>query len=481
MARNTIQYSGDFDLEIAEISCVNGSTIDIKELVSAIDIYEDIGANAITGTITIIDTLNLVYNAPFIGQERLILKVQTPQKSPTEETVIDFTKNYLYVNRVLSVSDINDQTRSVVLSFTTQDVYMNNRVRVSKSYTGEPSAIIKKILRSPTLLDSKKKLFFEETSNNYKFVIPNMRPFAAINMIAQRCLSAANGLAPTYLFYETCFGYHFRSVDSLFNEANVKAKLDEHVSSFFDEKGKRDLLSEMENIVGFELDNTQDSLLNTRMGMYSSNIIIYDWYSKGITKKEYNYLDDFAKDKHAQENAVFGSPNALVSEAKEFGGKRITDFPDSIQFVQGTILDGIQDKNYYELEGATHANYTNPYEGNNIDKWCMRRRSRLQQIENGFKLKLEMIGRTNIQVGDLIEINFPSGSTVTEDKLNKHLSGRYLIKKLHHSFVFLGQKNTHSCHLLMIKDDVQEAYPSIGTGPGGTALNDGGDSANQSV
>ena len=481
MARNTIQYTGDFDLEIAEISCVSGNTYDVKELVSAIDIYEDIGANAITGTITIVDTINLVYNAPFIGQERLRLKVQTPQDSPTEETVIDFSKNYLYINQVLSVTDINDQTRSTVLSFTTQDVYMNNRVRVSKSYTGEPSTIIKKILRSPTLLDSKKKLFFEETADNYKFVIPNMRPFSAINMIAQRCLSATNGLAPTYIFYETCFGYHFRSVDNLFNQPTVKATLDEHVASFTDEKGKTDFIAEMENIVGFEVENTQDSLLNTRMGMYSSNIIIYDWYSKGIKKKEYNYLDEFAKDKHAQENAVDGSSNPLISEAKEFGGKKLSDFPQSIQFVQGTILDGVSDKNYYELEGATHADYTNPYHGSNVDKWCMRRRSRLYQLEKGFRLRLEMIGRTNIQAGDLIQINFPSGTTVTDDKTNKHLSGRYLIKKLHHSFAFLNQKNTHSCHLLMVKDDVQEPYSSVGTGPGGSALSDGGDSANQSV
>ena len=481
MARNTIQYSGDFDLEIAEISCVNGTTIDIIEMVSAIDIYEDIGANAITGTIALVDTLNLVYNAPLIGQERLILKVLTPQESPTEETVIDFTENFLYINQVLSVSDINDTTRSIVLSFTTQDVYMNNRLRVSKSYDGEPSNIIKKIVRSPTILNSKKKLFFEETPNNYKFVVPNMRPFSAINMIAQRCLSSTNGLAPTYLFYETCFGYHFRSVDNLFNQETVKAKLDEHVASFLDENSDKDLISELENIVDYEIDNTQDSLLNTRMGMYSSNIIIYDWYSKGRKKIEYNYLDEFSKDKHAQENAVYGEPNSLVSEAKEFGDKRISDFPESIQSVQSTILDGVKDKNFYELEGSTHSDYSNPYEGNNVDKWCMRRRSRLYQLEKGFRLRLEMIGRTNIQAGDLLEINFPSGTNVTDDRLNNHLSGRYLIKKLHHSFVFLGQKNTHSCHLLMVKDDVQEAYPSVGTGPGGTALNDGGPATNQSV
>jgi hypothetical protein len=45
----------------------------------------------------------------------------------------------------------------------------------------------------------------------------------------------------------------------------------------------------------------------------------------------------------------------------------------------------------------------------------------------------------------------------------------------------MGEQNMHKCHMTVIKDDVQEAYPAIGTGSGGTALNDAGDSANQTV
>ena len=175
------------------------------------------------------------------------------------------------------------------------------------------------------------------------------------------------------------------------------------------------------------------------------------------------------------------SPNPIISDVKEFGGKRLSDFPESIQFVQGTVLDGKSDKNYYELDGSVHADYTNPYHGNNVGEWCMRRRSRLHQIESAFKMKLEIIGRTNIQAGDLIDINFPTGTTVTEEKFDKQKSGRYLIKRLHHSFVYLQQKNTHTCYMLMVKDDIQKPYLSVGTGPGGTALNDGGSSTNKAV
>jgi hypothetical protein len=215
--------------------------------------------------------------------------------------------------------------------------------------------------------------------------------------------------------------------------------------------------------------------------MYSSNIIIYDWYSKNITKKEYNYLDNFSKDKHTQQNAAEGSPNPLVSEAKEYGNKRISDFPDSIQFLQGTILNGIQDKNYYELNGTTHANYTNPYQGNNVDKWCMRRRSRLAQLESGTMIQVEVIGRTNIQAGDLVEVEVPSSTTSTPDKFNRYLSGRYLIKQLHHSFSTKSGDAKHVCHMTLVKDDVREAYPAVGTGPGGNAWVDAGDALNQSV
>jgi hypothetical protein len=481
MSRTAIRYAGDFYIEEIQLLTIKGGSVDLKDIISSIDIFEDIGTHAITGTISFMDTNNLIYNSPIIGQERLYLKIYTPQKTPTEDTVIDFTKNTLYINKIINVTDYNDQTKIVTLSFTTQDIYMNSRVRVSKSYTGEPSDIVKKILRSPTLLNSKKKLFFEKTTNNYKFVIPNMRPFSAINMIAQKSLSSVHNLSPTYLFFETCFGYHFRSIDSMFDRTTVSAIYREHNPTILDENGSKNFQADMETLRELSIVNAQDSFLNTRMGMYSSNIIIYDWYSKNITKKEYNYLDNFSKDKHTQQNAAEGSPNPLVSEAKEYGNKRISDFPDSIQFLQGTILNGIQDKNYYELNGTTHANYTNPYQGNNVDKWCMRRRSRLAQLESGTMIQVEVIGRTNIQAGDLVEVEVPSSTTSTPDKFNRYLSGRYLIKQLHHSFSTKSGDAKHVCHMTLVKDDVREAYPAVGTGPGGNAWVDAGDALNQSV
>ena len=69
-------------------------------------------------------------------------------------------------------------------------------------------------MKDKNYLDSKKKLYYEPTGNTNKFVVPNLNPFAAINMIAKRSVAdKSNGVG--YYFYETTKGFHFRSWQSM--------------------------------------------------------------------------------------------------------------------------------------------------------------------------------------------------------------------------------------------------------------------------
>ena len=60
------------------------------------------------------------------------------------------------------------------------------------------------------------------TSNNFKFVAPNMRPFDFINSVGKRCLSKEYNYAPTFLFYETIKGFWFRTIDSMMDTKNPR-------------------------------------------------------------------------------------------------------------------------------------------------------------------------------------------------------------------------------------------------------------------
>ena len=89
----------------------------------------------------------------------------------------------------------------------------NTRLKVSQAYTGTLDSMVLEITKD--YLDSKKTLFVESTSNQDKIVIPNMRPFDAINMIAKKAIPQNSRGGVGYYFYETTKGFNFRSWESM--------------------------------------------------------------------------------------------------------------------------------------------------------------------------------------------------------------------------------------------------------------------------
>ena len=142
--------------------------------------------------------------------------------------------------------------------------------------------------------------------------------------------------------------------------------------------------------------------------------------------------------------------------------------------------DNVNDKNFYELEGTE---YSNPYQENKANDWIMRRMSKIKSLESAIKLDLEIYGTTNLQAGDLIFVEIPYAQK-QERKTNlgydELLSGRYLIKKLHHSFQTLSGKSEHVCNMEVIRDDLStnEILAMPGTAGGNSSIVDSGSAKN---
>ena len=73
-----VKYAGDFELEKAELLTSGGFVIDLLNITAEITIEEDLFTPTVSGTITFVDSQNLVINGPIIGQEYLKLTVSTP-------------------------------------------------------------------------------------------------------------------------------------------------------------------------------------------------------------------------------------------------------------------------------------------------------------------------------------------------------------------------------------------------------------------
>ena len=93
-----LNYPGEYIIEKCSISATSGRTIDVSSLIASINIFEDIFRTSITGDISLVDTNNLLTSLPIIGQEKLLLKLSTPQTTKADRTrSLDFTEYPLYI------------------------------------------------------------------------------------------------------------------------------------------------------------------------------------------------------------------------------------------------------------------------------------------------------------------------------------------------------------------------------------------------
>ena len=181
MADGVLEHPGDYKLpNIILIPSHGGDGIEIKNMVIELNIYEDIYNNAVTGTIGILDSTNLIQTLPLTGTE----------------------------------------TESYVLHFTSRELFRNIRTRVIQAYNGSLDLSARRIFTDKLGLDGRKKFVYEPTRNSDKVVIPNMHPFDAINLLASKALSK-NGNSAGYLFYETTKAFYFRSFENMLATLSV--------------------------------------------------------------------------------------------------------------------------------------------------------------------------------------------------------------------------------------------------------------------
>ena len=124
-------------------------------------------------------------------------------------------------------------------------------------------------MRDKNYLDSTRKLFVEETANHVKVVFPNMRPLMALVHLCKISNSKQYNQSPTYLFYETTKGFHFRTIDVLASQ-DPKYDYVENIPNTLSDKGTIDPIKNLSTINDFSQLPTKDTIYNMNSGFYSS-------------------------------------------------------------------------------------------------------------------------------------------------------------------------------------------------------------------
>ena len=464
MPKESLRFPGDYNLSKGQVEIITatGEILPVRMgTIIELNIFEDIEVSALTGSMVIVDSSNIITGAPLQGNERLSFKLSTPAEGDKEDLVIDASEETGFPFHIYAITNKSIESETIAsytIHFCSREMLRSARTRVSRAYDGAIHQTAIQILRDKTSLDSTKKFRFEQTRNKEKIVIPNMRPLEAMDLLCSKALSKnTNGAG--YYFYETTKGFHFRSYESMLTNQGKLPKQPRLILKYrpktlpYDNK----ILEGMQNIDSYEFVQNFDTLSQQAMGTYSSKVITYSIYDKTYNIADYSYHDQFFRHFHADD--ISDSPgrhfhigNAPVDHDSRMGGnvpgrigdKTVSDYHDSKVILQPSIrfLHGDEPGSFTTEEGMSEAI----------------RVSQENQVSNSTKVKIVMPGHSYLQAGDVVEFQLPPLERNKGEKsgyaYDEKYSGRYLVSKIRHRL----QAQEYRMILELVKDSVYTPY-----------------------
>ncbi len=450
-----MSYAGEFILEKCEIVACGDSRVDVSKEMMQIDIYEDINSPLLQGSLVFTDNFGLTNTMPIIGQEILRLKIRTPSITSGgafgEEKIID---RQFYINKVNSVKSINPNVQAVSVDFISMEGIRNNRTIVDRILTGTYSDIAKQMLKSD--LKTKKTVFVEESSGIKKIIANEKTPIDIILQCKREAVSKENG-QPTYRFFETLTGFHFRSIQSMYaDDAEQQYTIVENETTL---DGRPNHIAEFARIRDHNINRNPDTMSGTVNGQFSSELTVHDIFNKDIITTNFNYFDQFEPEAqnftintyHGKGANSMYSKTAYDQDGSNLGSTSIAKYVTSVSFKdQATGTDA----------SLTTGDGKYAFQAPNHQRWLLAGKAFDESLKNGYVLDMTVLGHTYMRAGQVVTVNIPrpSGSKQPDQSaLNRFYQGPFLVEAIHHNFLPDGANGpTHMMFMRCVKDCVEE-------------------------
>ena len=437
----SVQYAGEYKLEECTIKSSTGARARLDSTVIEINIFENIYSQGIIVSLVVTDLENLIMNLPIVGQEFVELKLSTPGLGS-----INFIDQVLTVHKVTSRTDLTSGSQLYELNLVTPESLRNQRIRLQKSFSGRVSDIVSTILKDENGIDTRRNIVIDETSENKKFVAPNMRPFDFIVSLSKQCTSSKYNGSPNYFFYETTRGYQFRVIDSLYDDI-PKGKFISNESDMNVETPSKsgNFQKDYERIKSFSFNNSNDTLIATRGGLLSSRLIKYNILNKNYTVHNFNYFNNFNDTARIDKNPIYNKAPIDLT------GNTIGDFNFARTQLYPTSNNDGQDGRYESTE----------YTDNQSDICILPRRSKILELQNGLSMSLKVHGYCDLSVGNKVVVTIPvTGNDQGGEKpIEEYYSGEFLITELKHSF--MQDTRNHNITMNIVKDSSAFEFKNV--------------------
>ena len=411
--------------------------------------YESLLQDVIYASVTYVDPATytegengtaetVVSGLPITGSETVELEFEDVNEEKIEVTLL--------VNKVTEVLEDTGKTL-ITLDMNSKELFDNDKIRLNTRLDGKISDHIETILTDPEYLETEKELHIEQTENNYNKIMNNKKPFYMMNYFSTLAVPGeggdggnASGNSAGYLLWETSKGFHFRSVDWLFNKNLNPKKRSIIYNETPDSNGAQLPVGYDIKALAFEKDNRNDIKSKLDQGAYSTRLITFNpfncFYEVTYPNADNKPNTPAGDNKGSQEKLTKAADhlpvlNPTIKSAK--GGtndfSRTTfKYLDVGTLPEGSGGEGGEGSDSEQIKKSEKEN-ANPA------KILNQAIQRLNQM-NTFKISITLPGDFTLHAGDSVFVDSPlldaGKKTEQQTDVDNQSGGLYIIRDLCH-------------------------------------------------
>jgi len=415
--------AGDVIVDEIKLVSYTGFELDLRKIVGDFTIYEDIYSNCLSGSLVFPDSMNMVKNFPIIGQEDLYITFYTPGLDSKPRRVrfkVYKVSSYIRGEGSITVA-IRLEFISHIAELSSQLKF--NRVMRNMKFSEMVNTLHSDLIKVDPLLPP---ITINDTYGKTTVLLTNWSPLYAINWFANRSVSPNNRQICDYLFYETLDGFNFTPMSALKQLPSV-CTYKSAPGGFRAKSGDRMIESELRNISSYSIRDMGDKIRESRLGVYSSNILVHEVTTKSYYANNFSYRDSFGDTPHMNKGRMI--PYDSKSQNR----------PNS----------------YLKYYDKSHFMYENVDDSSFVDK-SPYRQSLLNQM-NSMTMTIDVYGDSTLRVGHMVDLEFftQEYSKDKDDYLDRYLSGKYMVTAIMHNVT----DGIHTMRVTIARDTYNEELP----------------------
>ena len=158
---DTPEFAGDYVLNEVILTNHVGNKVNVKNIMTELNIYESIFKSAVTGSVVLTDATNQIARMSIQGLEQISFHLRTPGVAYGKEDVVDATEETGEPYHIYKITDRKQATPGLTiytLHFASREFMRNLRTKVSQAYNGKYDRAVIDIMKDENYLDSRKKL-----------------------------------------------------------------------------------------------------------------------------------------------------------------------------------------------------------------------------------------------------------------------------------------------------------------------------------